>query len=228
MLGIIGAMEIETDGLIAMMSECRINDLGGYKFVKGKLRGKDVVVCRCGIGKVFSSTAAALMLFAYEIDGIINIGVAGGMKPLKQGELVVAERTVQHDFDATADGLEKGCVPGFDSPYFNCDRAFVGQLSEVISRLGYRYKVGTIASGDMFVGSKSKSEEIFRQFGAIAFDMESAAINQVCVGMGVGFTALRAVSDNGDDAAVKSFYEFVDAASSKSIEVMSEFIASFG
>ena len=46
--------------------------------------------------------------------------------------------------------------------------------------------------------------------------------------MGVGFTALRAVSDNGDDAAVKSFYEFVDEASSKSIEVISEFIASFG
>lgn len=166
MLGIIGAMEIETDGLIAKMSECKINELGGYKFVKGKLRGKDVAVCRCGIGKVFSSTAAALMISAYEIDGIINIGVAGGMKPLKQGELVIAERTVQHDFDSTADGLEKGCVPGFDSPYFNCDRALVGQLSEIISRLGYRYKVGTVASGDLFVGSKSKSEEISRQFGA--------------------------------------------------------------
>lgn len=228
MIGIIGAMDIETKGLIDLMSEPKYTAIGSYEFVRGKIRGKETVVCRCGIGKVFSATAAVLMLSRFELSAIVNIGVAGGAKPLKQGDLVIAERTVQHDYDATADGLEKGRVHGFDSPFFDCDRALVGQLSEIISRLGYNYKVGTVASGDCFVGSKTKSEEISREFGAIAYDMESAAINQVCCYQGVGFVSLRAISDNGDDEAITSFYDFVTEASEKSIDVITEYIASFG
>ena len=58
--------------------------------------------------------------------------------------------------------------------------------------------------------------------------MESAAINQVCAFQGTGFVSVRAISDNGDDGAVKSFYEFVSEASAKAIEVIKEYIASFG
>lgn len=228
MFGIIGAMEIETEGLVKKLVDCKEVNSGAYKFVIGKLCGKEIVVCRCGIGKVFSSTAAALMIANFEVNNIINIGVAGGAKPLRQGDIVISERTVQHDYDATADGLAIGQVHGFDSPYFGCDRAIVGELSDVITRLGYRYKVGTIASGDCFVGDNEKSAYIAKQFDAIAFDMESAAINQVCAVQNVGFASLRAISDNGDDSAVKSFYEFVTEAADKSIEIVTEFIASFG
>ena len=228
MTGIIGAMEIETDGLIRIMTDSVVKSAGSYHFVKGKICGKEAVVCRCGIGKVFSSTAAALMISLFEPETIINLGVAGGAKPLKQGDIVVSERTVQHDYDATADGLEKGRVHGFESPFFDCGRAAVGQLSEVLNRLGYRYKVGTIASGDCFISDRHKAAEISREFGAIAYDMESAAINQVCAFQGVGFVSVRAISDNGDDEAVKSFYEFVTESSAKAIEVIKEYVASFG
>ena len=44
MFGIIGAMEIETDGLIAGLTDKRETEIGAYKFVKGKLCGKDIVV----------------------------------------------------------------------------------------------------------------------------------------------------------------------------------------
>ncbi len=228
MVGIIGAMEIETKGLIDNMKDVRNVNIGAYAFTTGTLRGKPVVVCRCGIGKVFSSTAAALMLSEFEVNTIISIGVAGGKKPIKQGDIVIAERTVQHDYDATADGLELGCVHGFDSPYFICSRALVGQLSEVISHLGFDYSVGTIATGDCFVSSREKSDAIASRFNAIAFDMESAAINQVCAYQGVSFVSMRAISDNGDDEAIHSFYEFVTVAAARSIEVISEFVARFG
>lgn len=52
--------------------------------------------------------------------------------------------------------------------------------------------------------------------------MESAAINQVCAVQNVGFTSLRAISDNGDDGAVKSFYEFVEDAAAKAIDAVTE------
>lgn len=227
MLGIIGAMEIETSGLIAKMTETEDVYSGNYKFVKGKISGKEVVVCKCGIGKVFSSTACALMIEKFGVSEIINIGVAGGAKPLRQGDVVVGKNTVQHDCDSTADGLALGQVNGFDSPYFACDEEIVQRLDELLTKKGYTHKVGTIASGDCFVSDTTKAKRISDNFGAIAYDMESGAINQVCAFQGVKFCSLRAISDNGDDGALKSFYEFVSEASQKSIDVICSYVAEF-
>ncbi len=227
MIGIIGAMEIETNGLVSKLNDTLVEKVGSYSFVKGNLYGKDVVVCRCGIGKVFSSTAAVLMIEKYGVDCIINLGVAGGAKPLKQGDVVIAERTVQHDYDAVADGLKLGQVHGFNSPYFDCDNTLIEKLSIALNEADVNYTKGVIASGDCFVSSKEKSTAIAKEFGAIAFDMESAAINQVCSVQGVPFCSMRAISDNADDEAVKSFYEFVTEASEKAIDAISKFVSIF-
>lgn len=227
MIGIIGAMEIETNGLIAKMTDTVSHSFGEYKYTVGKLNGKDLVVCRCGIGKVFSSTASVLMIHEFKPSVIINIGVAGGAKPLKQGDVVVANKTVQHDCDSTADGLQLGQVNGFDSPYFDCDADIVSKLDAVLTNLGHDHCVGTIASGDCFVNSKEKSSFIINNFGASAFDMESAAIHQVCKVQNVPFCSMRAISDNGDDEALKSFYQFAIEAAEKAINVICEFVTSF-
>ena len=227
MIGIIGAMETETSGLVKKMTDVVIEKVGSYSFAKGKLNGKDLVVCRCGIGKVFSSTATVLMIEKYGVECVINIGVAGGVKPLKQGDVVVAEKTVQYDYDAVADGLELGQIHGFSSPYLECDKTLVDKLSNALEKTGGEYKRGVIASGDCFVSSSEKSNFIASTFGALAIDMESAAVNQVCLFQGVPFCAMRAISDNADDEAVKSFYEFVTEASEKAIETICVFVSEF-
>lgn len=224
MIGIIGAMSIEIDGLVAIMDERKTISCGIYNYEVGKIFGKEVVVCRCGIGKVFSSTATALMIEKFAPVAIINIGVAGGAKPLCQGDIVVSKRTVQHDYDGTADGLKLGQVHGFDSQYFNCDENLVNAISKVIDEFGYSYIVGTVATGDCFVSDNAKSSFIAKTFDANAFDMESGAINQVCNVQNVPFVALRAISDNGDDSAMKSFYEFVTEAATRSINIITKYI----
>ena len=206
------------------MDERKTISCGIYNYEVGKIFGKEVVVCRCGIGKVFSSTATALMIEKFAPVAIINIGVAGGAKPLCQGDIVVSKRTVQHDYDGTADGLKMGQVHGFDSQYFNCDENLVNAISKVIDEFGYSYIVGTVATGDCFVSDNAKSSFIAKTFDANAFDMESGAINQVCNVQNVPFVALRAISDNGDDSAMKSFYEFVTEAATRSISIISKYI----
>ena len=62
MLGIIGAMKIETDSLIAEMNNVEKVNAGAFVFSQGEICGKKVVVCECGIGKVFSASATALMI----------------------------------------------------------------------------------------------------------------------------------------------------------------------
>ena len=96
------------------------------------------------------------MIEKFGVSELINVGVAGGKKPLSQGDVVIAEKTVQHDYDATPDGLPLGQVHGFDSPYFNCDNGLVSHLDAIMNDMKIRHKIGVVASGDCFVSKKKE------------------------------------------------------------------------
>lgn len=226
MLGIIGAMKIEIDGIKNLMSEKEELSFGSYLLTCGKLYGKDVVACECGIGKVNSSTATMLMKAKFDVDTVINLGVAGGYKTLKQGDTVISAKTVEHDYNATPDGLVEGQVHGFDSPYLDCDNDMVEKFSAIAKERGYSFATGVVVSGDQFIASNEKSEYLTKTFGALAYDMESGAINHVCKLLGIKFIAIRSISDNGNDEAVDSFYTFVEKASKKSIDLVCSYVKS--
>ena len=64
MIGIIGAMDIEVEGLISAMSDKEERKISGIVFHSGKVGDKECVVAKCGIGKVnaagmSSSTASS-------------------------------------------------------------------------------------------------------------------------------------------------------------------------
>jgi adenosylhomocysteine nucleosidase len=226
MIGIIGAMSIEIDEIVNKLTEKNEYSYKSYNFVSGKLCGKDVVVCKCGIGKVNASTATMLMKVKYDVDVLINIGVAGGYKTLKQGDIVISSKTVEHDYDGTPDGLTLGQVHGFDSPFLDCDEELVSSLHKIACERGYSTVVGAVATGDQFIASNVKSSLITQTFGAVAYDMESGAINHACKNLGIRFVAIRAISDNGNDEAIESFYEFVTKAALKSEDLVCSYISS--
>ena len=226
MIGIIGAMSIEIDEIVNKLTEKNEYSYKTYNFVSGKLCGKDVVVCKCGIGKVNASTATMLMKVKYDVDVLINIGVAGGYKTLKQGDIVISSKTVEHDYDGTPDGLTLGQVHGFDSPFLDCDEELVSSLHKIACERGYSTVVGAVATGDQFIASNVKSSLITQTFGAVAYDMESGAINHTCKNLGIRFVAIRAISDNGNDEAIESFYEFVTKAALKSEDLVCSYISS--
>lgn len=226
MIGIIGAMSIEIDEILAKMTdkcECQYKD---YNLISGKLCDTEVVVCKCGIGKVNASTAAMLMKIKFDIDTLINIGVAGGWRELKQGDIVISTKTVEHDYDGTPDGLVLGQVHGFDSPYLDCDEELVKKLAQIATERNYSFVTGVVATGDQFIASNEKSKMITQNFNAVAYDMESGAINHVCKNLGIKFVAIRAISDNGNDEAIDSFYSFVKKAAVKSEDLVCSYISS--
>ena len=229
MIGIIGAMSVETDELIGAMQSTEKSVFERFEFVVGKLHGKEIVVCRCGIGKVHAATAAALMVNKYpQIDILISIGVAGGLYPLvRQGDVVIANKTVYHDFDSTADGVEKGRVSGLDFTYFRCDEKSVALMEKIMAQLKVTSYTGTIATGDMFVGSDEKAAQIREEFGAYACDMESAAIAQTAYLTNRKFLSMRAISDNGDGSAIGDFYSFVTKAAKVSTNAIIKFVEAY-
>ena len=208
---IIGALEEEIDGVKGFLKGAKEKSAGVFKYTRGKVENCTLLVCRCGVGKTNSAAAtSAILACEKKIDGVINIGVAGGIgEGVKRGDIVLGERTVHHDYDQTPDGLKKGQVQGFDSEFFYGNERLITLLECALRANSVSYKIGIIASGDQFIASDSEAKRIYGEFGALACDFESAPIAQVCHIYGVPFVSMRAISDNGGDGAVESFYSFL-------------------
>ena len=79
MIGIIGAMEVEIEGIRSAMTCKKEKTISGIKFVSGNLGRGKVVTAVCGIGKVFAAICAQTMILEYAPAVIINTGVAGSL-----------------------------------------------------------------------------------------------------------------------------------------------------
>ena len=114
-IGVIGAMQMEVDNLKAVMEDVTTETYSGVEFVSGKYASKDVVVAKCGIGKVFAAICAEAMILKFDVDKIINIGVAGSLtKDLGVLDVAVANNVVQHDMDTSPLGDPVGLLSGIN------------------------------------------------------------------------------------------------------------------
>ena len=132
--GIIGAMDVEVESIAANMQSIKHKVVSGIPFSTGTLSGRQVVLARCGIGKVNAAVCAQIMLSAFNVGEIINTGVAGAIaKGIKQNDIVIAERFVQHDVDTTAIGDPVGFVSTVNKVFFDEKLPFSKSLDALAS-----------------------------------------------------------------------------------------------
>lgn len=225
MIGIIGAMASEVDGLKAKMQNTENETISGIDFCSGTIGGQNIVVAQAGVGKVNAAVTAQTMILRYNVSALINIGVAGGIeKSLKIGDIVVANRVVEHDMDTTAVGDEPGFITGIDRVYMDCDKVMAEKIYNCANKLGIHTIYGTIASGDIFVAKDSERNRIAELFGGAAAEMEGASIGHVCTMNSVPFVVLRAMSDCANDDSCVDFPTFAAEAAKKSIEIITMFL----
>ena len=223
LIGIIGAMDIEVDGIVSSMSEVEIKKISGITFYKGKLGSSCAVVAKCGIGKVFAALCAQTMILEYHPDVIINSGVAGSLGGgVSVLDVVIADKVVQHDMDTSAIGDPYGLISGINVIYIDADEGASESLASACQSLNYKFHSGAIASGDKFIASKSDKDLIKERFGARACEMEGAAIGQVCYVNNTKFAILRAISDG--EGAEMDYMTFAPLASKQSIEIIKKFV----
>lgn len=224
MIGIIGAMEVEIEGIRSMMTDKTEKTVSGVRYVSGKLGGCEIVTAVCGIGKVFAAICAQTMILEYKPEAIINTGVAGSLSAtLNVCDIAVADKVVQHDMDTSPLGDPKGLVSGINVIYFEADKKVCDMLTEAVKAHGINTVSGTIASGDQFIASKDVKERIVSDFGAIACEMEGAAIGHVCYVNKVPFSVLRAISDKADGVADIDYPSFCKMAADNYIKVICTF-----
>ena len=224
-IGIIGAMSVETDALKAQVENAVSETISGIEFVSGKLYGKDVVVAQCGIGKVFAALCAQTMIIRYEVDKIINTGVAGTLcDKLGILDIAVATDVVQHDMDTSALGDPVGLISGINIVKIPADASLAEDISKAAEAVGVKCVKGVIASGDQFINNKDRKDFISSSFDAIACEMEGAAIGHVCYVNGVDFAIIRAISDNASGEADIEYPEMVRRAAAQSSAIIKKLL----
>lgn len=225
MIGIICAMKIEAEAIIASLSDTRTETVSGVEFTVGKRYDKEIVVAICGIGKVFAAICTEAMILKFAPTLIINSGVAGTLTAeLSIGDIAIAKSLVQHDMDTSALGDPVGLISGINKIYFDADETAVAALETAAASVGANSVVGTIASGDQFMSDTAKKTAIRGRFNAIACEMEGAAVAHVAYVNGVPFAVLRAISDSASGDAQMEYPKFVAMAAERSHAIIDAFL----
>ena len=188
--------------------------------------GSDVLVQKCGIGKVNAALGAQRMINEFHPDCIISSGCAGGNgDDIDIQDIIVSSELCYHDVycgraidDTTVYGQVQGLPVRFQAdPY----------LLHKSKELGLNaLKSGLIVTGDWFVDSKEKMREIVGHFPeAKAVDMESCAIAQACYINKVPFISFRVISDIPlRDTNASQYHNFWDNVAEQSFQTTRAFV----
>ena len=224
MIGFIGAMQIELDGIRANMTDKRSVTVSGVEYVTGKLGKNEIVTAVCGIGKVFAAICAQTMILKFNPTLIINTGVAGGIADgLHIGDVVIADTVCQHDMDTSPIGDPVGLISGINRIYFETDKKASDALSVSLAKFGINTVRGNIATGDQFVSTSEKKSYLKEGFNAAACEMEGGSIGHVCFVNNVPFAVLRSISDNADEGATVDYPTFAKASADGYVKVVTDF-----
>lgn len=225
MIGIIGAMSVEIDRLKQTIQNAKTEIFSGIEFTKGTIFDKDVVIAKCGIGKVFSAICAQTMILKYNPDVIINTGVAGALdSELQIGNIAIGTSSVQYDVDTSAFGDPVGMISGINIVYLPCSKSVSNSIAQFAKNINVQVKQGVIACGDRFLSDKEIKSTLNKNYSAIACDMESGSIAQVCYVNNVPCAIIRAISDTASEGSVSDYTKFLETAADNAVSVTLEFI----
>ncbi len=216
----------------ARLESPTVERIHGVVFTSGTIGATRIVTARVGVGKVNAAVAATLLLDHFSPAAVIFSGTAGALDPdLTPGDVVIGTTIGHYDFGTvTAAAFVRG--PTRDPASGQLDPAFFPAGSELLaaarraamtvkpSRLpdaepgpAARVSEGVIVTGDAFMSSPVRRDELRRELKASAVEMEGAAVAQVCARFGVPLIVIRSITDRAEAQAMGSYERFVDLAS---------------
>ena len=226
-IGIIGAMVLEVEALKEQMDVKNIVEKASMKFYEGTLRGKDVVIVQCGIGKVNAGICVQILADLFQVDAVINTGVAGSLRAeINIGDIVVSTDACEHDMDVTALGYKQGIIPQMKESFFKADRQLVEAAIEVCREVNPDINVyeGRVLSGDQFISGEEIKNKLIDLFDGFCTEMEGAAIAHAAFLNEIPYVVIRAISDKADGSAHMDYPEFERAAAAHSAKLVENLV----
>lgn len=225
-IALISAMPEELAAVIDVVDAHEVVELGRRRYHRGRHHGEDVVCVISRIGKVAAAATTATLLARYAPRAVVMTGLAGAVDPrLAIGDVVIADRLVQHDLDARP-LFPRHEIPLLGVTELAADPALSARLAAAAARftrvaadrpelraLGItapNVHRGLVVSGDRFFSSQADVTALRALLPAtLAVEMEGAAVAQVCHEHGVPFAVARVISDTADHGAALDFSRFL-------------------
>lgn len=226
-IGIIVAMQEELEKIENKMKNIKIKKVKDLRFLIGKIETKECVLVQSGVGKVNASRTTQVMIDNFELEFIINVGVAGSINDsLNIGDVVIGKHVVQHDFDITAFGHSKGYISGIGDN-IKCNQEIIIKFDEMMKNItdrDYKIKLGVVATGDVFCTDIDMKNKIRSNFDADVVDMECAAIAQVAYLNDIPFAVIRSVSDTPNGENELDYEQNLELASKRCANILEYFL----
>lgn len=175
---VIFALNAESGGLLDLLEKPTTTKVDGFVEHAGQLDGKEIVLVESGVGSEAVAKAVASVIQFHHPRWIISTGFAGALHPaLKQGDMV------------QIDSVTRETEPAIDLP------APVNAETQAIFQ---KWSTGKLLTVDKVVRTTKKKDRLYRETEAVACDMETYAVAQVCKEMNVPLLAIRIISDSVD------------------------------
>ena len=215
-IAIICAMQVELDAIKNLLSELKEIKIGPRTFYLGQYKNKEIVLTKCGIGKVNAGITTTLLIDHFKPNLIINCGVAGGYNEnLLPLDVVIADQVFYYDVDCTFNepDIKYGQIQ--DEPaVFNCSNILVNLLKE--KKIALNYHIGNIMTSDKFATDRAYLTDIidthFKDQNVYAVDMESSAIAHTANLFGVDIVIVRSISDVVGIEQTHTYTNFLEQA----------------
>lgn len=208
-----------------------------------------VVIASSGIGMTNAAATTQHIIDTYHPKAIIFTGICGGINPLHQiGDIVIPEQWLTHDYGYwgksgfKTDSVDIG-LPGTGKYQHMMDIVVDTQLTRKLADAGnaiaFRFRTvagrlpeifvgGLGVSGNAFIDSKPKREQLFHELQAEIVDMESAAVVQVAHSAGIPVAVVRSCSDlaggSGSETASRQLEDFFQVTAYNSALVVQQFL----
>ncbi|MBW8888152.1 MAG: 5'-methylthioadenosine/adenosylhomocysteine nucleosidase [Fibrobacteres bacterium] len=221
-IAILGAMDAEIVEFLAHSELLRREEWNGFTFYAIRLEGREAVLAKCGIGKVFAALVSQHLIDAYAPSRMLFTGVAGALNPAYEiGDVVVSRDCMQHDVDGRVLGFARGNLLYTDLKVFAADEA-MARLAAGAPAQGHRIHTGRILTGDQFMNRDEINHHryLMEEMAGDAVEMEGGAMAQVCAVNKVPFLVVRTISDRADGDAVHDFNRFLPVVAHNSFAIV--------
>ena len=178
-----------------------------------------------GIVKVNAGMCTQILADLFQVEAVINTGIAGSLNnDINIGDIVLSTDVLHHDMDATGFGYPKGQIPQMKEFSFQADEGLRKIARDVCEEVNPEIQVfeGRIASGDQFVCDQDVKNRIVSEFSAYATEMEGAAIGQAAYLNEIPFLVIRAISDKADNSGHMDYPVFAKQAIIHTVSLLKE------
>lgn len=202
---LVGAMRSEIEYFLNSFELKKIEEINSFKFYICKYHQKNIYLVESGIGKAMAGLLIGVASTNFKIDKVINIGIAGGIRPATLNDVIACDQYVYGDVDVTFfEKYEYGQMAGCPK-IFNADKEM---MELAIKNNAIR---GTICTNDSFISSFNNVKGIISKLNDVnnimCFDMESCAFAQTCHMINIPFIAIRSISDLIDSTNQEEVYD---------------------